>query len=189
MCYAKSGYGFKFDTVVLCIGLCRRTCHTSYSQLCQITALKIETLTKVCDTFGNSDGFQRSTAVKGGTAQFSQSFRKEHARLLPHIEKWIASDHVYTARFGIRMLMNEYLDRDFREEYPALVAAKKGDDYYLRMMIAWYFATALAKRYDEVIPYFEERRLDEWVHKKAIQKAVESFRVTEEHKAYLKSLR
>ena len=118
-----------------------------------------------------------------------KAFSKNHEKLLPYIRKWIASDHVYTARFGIRMLMNEFLGDDFRAEYPELVAEKKGDDYYLKMMEAWYFATALAKKYDETIPYFEERRLDEWVHKKAIQKAVESYRVSEEHKEYLKSLR
>ena len=116
-------------------------------------------------------------------------FRKNHEKLLPYIKKWISSDRVYTARFGIRMLMNEFLGDDFRPEYPEAVASKKGEDYYLKMMIAWYFATALAKRYDEVIPYFEERRLDEWVHRKAIQKAIESFRVTEEHKEYLRSLK
>ena len=117
------------------------------------------------------------------------SFRKNHEKLLPYIKNWIASEHVYTARFGIRMLMNEFLDADFREEYLALVAAKRGEDYYLKMMIAWYFATALAKRYDETVPYLEERRLDEWVHRKAIQKALESFRVSDEHKAYLRTLR
>ena len=118
-----------------------------------------------------------------------KSFKKNHQKLLPHIEKWIASEHVYTARFGIRMLMNEFLGEDFKKDYLELVAGKKGDDYYLKMMIAWYFATALAKRYDESIPYIEEHRLDEWTHKKAIQKAIESRRVTEEHKQYLKSFR
>ena len=118
-----------------------------------------------------------------------KAFAKDHQKLLSFIRKWIASEHVYTARFGIRMLMNEFLGDDFQEEYLDLVANKKGEDYYLKMMSAWYFATALAKRYDETIPYFEQHRLDEWVHKKAIQKAIESYRVTEEHKAYLKSLR
>ena len=118
-----------------------------------------------------------------------KAFAKNHQKLLPYIRKWIASDHVYTARFGMRMLMNEFLGDDFREEYLELVANKKGDDYYLKMMAAWYFATPLAKRYDETIPYFTEHRLDEWVHRKAIQKAIESYRVTEEHKEYLKSLR
>ncbi len=116
-------------------------------------------------------------------------FKKNHQKLLPYIKKWIASNHTYTARFGIRMLMNEFLGEDFKEEYLELVACKSGEDYYLKMMIAWYFATALAKRYDETIKYIEERRLDEWVHKKAIQKAIESYRVTDEHKEYLKSLR
>ncbi len=118
-----------------------------------------------------------------------KSFRKNHEKLLPHIRKWIASEHVYTARFGIRMLMNEFLGEDFREEYLALVASKKGDDYYLRTMIAWYFATALAKRYDESVRYIEGRKLDEWTRRKAIQKALESYRVSDEHKEYLKAFK
>lgn len=118
-----------------------------------------------------------------------KAFRKNHEKLLPYIRKWIASEHVYTARFGLRMLMNEFLDDDFRPEYLALAASNPGEDYYLKMMVAWYFATALAKRYDETVPYIENRALDPWVHKKAIQKALESFRVTPEHKTYLKSLR
>ena len=118
-----------------------------------------------------------------------KAFRKNHIKLLPYIEKWIASDHVYTARFGLRMLMNEFLDVDFKKEYLALAANKQSEDYYLKMMIAWFFATALAKRYDETLPYFETRVLDEWTHRKAIQKALESYRVTDAHKAYLKTLR
>ena len=118
-----------------------------------------------------------------------KAFSKNHKKMLPYIMKWIASDHVYTARFGIRMLMNEFLGDDFDERYLKIVASKKGDDYYLKMMIAWYFATALAKRYDKTIPYFERHELDDWVHHKAIQKAVESYRVSEEHKEYLKTLR
>ena len=118
-----------------------------------------------------------------------KSFKKNHSKLIPYIKKWIKSKHVYTARFGIRMLMNEFLEEDFEEEYLELVASIKGEDYYLKMMVAWYFATALAKRYDESIPFIEKRKLSEWVHKKAIQKALESFRVSEEHKKYLKSLR
>lgn len=116
-------------------------------------------------------------------------FKKDHEKILEYIKKWIESDHVYTARFGIRMLMNEFLGEDFKDEYLELVASKKGEDYYLKMMIAWYFATALAKQYDVSVKYIENRRLDEWVHKKAIQKAVESFRVTDEHKKYLKTFR
>ena len=116
-------------------------------------------------------------------------FKRNHDKLLPYIKKWIKSKHVYTARFGIRMLMNEYLGDDFKEEYLDMVASVKGEDYYLKMMVAWYFATALAKRYDETVVYFENHKLDKWVHNKAIQKALESYRVTEEHKNYLKSLK
>ena len=116
-------------------------------------------------------------------------FSKNHEKLLPLIRKWIGSEHVYTARFGIRMLMNEFLGEDFRPEYPEWVAAVEGEDYYIRMMVAWYFATALAKKYDECIVFIEERRLEPWTHRKAIQKAIESFRVSDEHKEYLKTLR
>lgn len=118
-----------------------------------------------------------------------KAFAKNHEKLLPLIQRWLASDHVYTVRFGIRMLMNEFLGDDFRPEYLDWVAEVPGEDYYIRMMVAWYFATALAKRYDEAVVYIEERRLEPWTHKKAIQKAIESFRVTEEHKEYLKTLR
>ena len=118
-----------------------------------------------------------------------KAFTRNHEKLLPYIRKWIKSDHIYTARFGIRMLMSEFLGEDFKHDYLEWVATVKGEDYYIKMMVAWYFATALAKRYDESVKYIEERKLDEWVHKKAIQKALESYRVTDEHKEYLKSLR
>ena len=118
-----------------------------------------------------------------------KAFKKHHDRLIGYVEKWIASEHIYTSRFGMRMLMNEYLGEDFRDEYLEWIAGKQGEDYYLKMMQAWYFATALAKRYDESVVFIEEHRLDPWVHKKAIQKAIESYRVSDEHKEYLKSLR
>ena len=116
-------------------------------------------------------------------------FRKNHDKLLPLIKKWINSNQVYTARFGIRMLMNEFLFDDFKEEYLELVSSKKGEDYYLKMMVAWFFATALAKQYNATIKYIENRHLDPWVHQKTIQKAVESYRVSDEHKEYLKTFR
>ncbi len=116
-------------------------------------------------------------------------FKKNHDKLLPLVKKWIKSEHVYTARFGIRILMNEYLDDDFKCEYLELVASKTGDDYYLKMMVAWYFATALAKQYGTTIKYIENGKLDPWIHNKTIQKAIESFRVSEEHKNYLKTLK
>lgn len=116
-------------------------------------------------------------------------FAKNHKELIPLIKKWIKSKHVYTVRFGIRMLMNEFLGDDFRQEYLEWVAKINSEQYYIKMMIAWFFATALAKQYDMAIVYIEEHRLEPWTHKKAIQKAVESYRVSDEHKAYLKTLR
>ena len=116
-------------------------------------------------------------------------FAKNHEKLLLLIRKWIGSEHVYTARFGIRMLMNEFLGEDFKPDYLEWVAKVKGEDYYIRMMVAWFFATALAKKYDESVVYVEDRRLDPWTYKKTIQKAIESFRVSDEHKDYLKTLR
>ena len=114
-----------------------------------------------------------------------KSFKKNHEKLLPYIKKWIRSKHIYTSRFGIRMLMNEYLDNDFKKQYLELIASVKSDDYYLKMMVAWFFATALAKQYAATIKYIENRCLDPWIHKKAIQKAIESYRVSDEHKEYL----
>lgn len=122
--------------------------------------------------------------------QFSPKvFKKNHDKLIPLIKNWIASEHVYTARFGIRILMNEFLDDDFKEEYFTLVINKKGEDYYLKMMVAWYFATALAKKYDYAVKVIEENKLDQWCHNKAIQKALESYRVSDSHKEYLRSLK
>ena len=116
-------------------------------------------------------------------------FKKNHNKLLPYIKKWISSKHTYTSRFGIRMLMNEFLNDDFKEDYLKLVSSIKTDDYYLKLMVAWYFATALAKQYDSAIKYIEDKCLDPWIHQKAIQKALESYRVSDEHKEYLKKFR
>ena len=112
--------------------------------------------------------------------------RKHLPELLEEIEKWINSDDVYAVRFGIEMLMCHYLDSAFSPEYPETVSRIKSDDYYVKMMVAWYFATALSKRYDEIVPYIENFRLDADVHNKTIRKAVESYRITDEQKAYLR---
>lgn len=109
--------------------------------------------------------------------------------LLPYIYKWIQSEHIYTRRYAIGALMSYYLDSDFKPEYLELAANAETDDYYVKMMVAWYFATALAKQWDETIGYIEQRRLSEWTHRKTIQKAVESYRITEEQKQYLKTLK
>ena len=116
-------------------------------------------------------------------------FAKHKEELLPKIRTWMVSDHTYTIRYGIEMLMNLYLEEDFKPEYPKLAAAVQSEEYYVNMMIAWYFATALAKQWNAVIPYLEQRKLSPWVHRKTIQKAVESYRITDEQKIYLKSLR
>ena len=116
-------------------------------------------------------------------------FRKHRTELLRPIKKWIESDETYTIRFGIGMLMEHYLDDDFDIAYPERVAVIRSEEYYVNMMIAWYFATALAKQYEAALPYIERHRLDRWTHNKAIQKAVESYRITPEQKAYLKTLK
>ncbi len=116
-------------------------------------------------------------------------FKKHLPTLLERIELWLASDRTYTVRFGMGMLMRFYLDEAFDVKYPALVAAVRSEEYYVRMMAAWYFATALAKQYDAVLPFIEQHRLDEWTHNKAIQKSIESYRISDERKAYLRSLK
>ena len=116
-------------------------------------------------------------------------FEDHKEELLPVIKRWIASSETYTIRYGIGMLMRLYLDEDFDPEYVRIVAEVKSDEYYVNMMIAWYMATALAKQWDAVIPYIEEHRMSDWVHRKTIQKAVESYRITDEQKRYLKGYR
>ena len=116
-------------------------------------------------------------------------FKKYAAELLPHIRKWMKSTHTYTIRFGICSLMRYYLDEAFLTEYLQWVASIKSDEYYIRMMQAWFFATALAKQWDATLPYIGQYRLEKDTHNKTIQKAVESFRITDEQKALLKTLR
>lgn len=116
-------------------------------------------------------------------------FAKHTGELLPIIKKWLQSAHPYTVRFGLRMLMCFYLEKEFASEINALAASVCSEEYYVNMMQAWYFATALAKQYDSTVPFVEERRLSPWVHNKTIQKAAESFRITAEQKAHLKTLR
>ena len=116
-------------------------------------------------------------------------FKKHHDKLIHDALRWMESEKLYTVRFGIGVLMAHFLDGDFRPEYLERVAAIETEEYYLRMMQAWYFATALAKQYEAALPVLEQRRLDPWTHNKAIQKAVESYRISDEQKAYLKTLR
>ncbi len=114
---------------------------------------------------------------------------KHPDQLLGEVRRWLDSGETYTVRFGIGALMRYYLDDNFSSEYPALVAGVRSEEYYVNMMRAWYFATALAKQYDAVLPFLTEGRLDLWTHNKAIQKAVESYRITPEQKAFLRTLK
>ena len=116
-------------------------------------------------------------------------FKKHHKELLKQIKVWIKSKKTYTIRFGIGMLMQHFLDEDFKEEYLEMVSNVRSNEYYVNMMIAWYFATALAKQYEKTIPYIENKELDIWTHNKAIQKAIESYRITSEQKEYLRGLK
>ena len=116
-------------------------------------------------------------------------FKKHTNKLIESIKVWMKSKETYTIRFGIGMLMQYYLDDNFKPEYLQMVSKIKSKEYYVNMMIAWYFATALAKQYEKTLPYIEEKKLDTWTHNKTIQKAIESYRITPEQKEYLKSLK
>ena len=116
-------------------------------------------------------------------------FKKYTNELLINIKDWINSKNTYTVRFGIGMLMSYYLDDKFNTEYLELVSNIKSDEYYINMMIAWFFATALAKQYMDTLPYIENKKLDIWTHNKTIQKAIESYRILPEYKEYLKKLK
>lgn len=116
-------------------------------------------------------------------------FAKNTDKLFLKINEWIRSDKVYTVRYGIGMLMKYFLDDGFNESYLKLAAGIKSEEYYINMMLAWYFSTALAKQYNTAVKFIEDKKLSAWVHNKAIQKAIESFRVSPEQKAYLKTLK
>ena len=116
-------------------------------------------------------------------------FKKYKIELLKEIDKWIKSKHIYTVRFGIKILMSHFLDEDFDKKYIDIVTKIKSNEYYINMMRAWFFATALAKQYDETIKYIENNKLDKFTHNQTIKKAIESFRVSVSHKKYLSSLK
>ena len=116
-------------------------------------------------------------------------FKKHKAELIEKIVEWTKSSETYTIRFGIEMLMSHYLDDDFKAEYLEIPAAVRSEEYYVNMMIAWFFATALTKQWDATIPYIENHKLEKWTHNKTIQKAIESYRITDEQKTYLRTLK
>ena len=116
--------------------------------------------------------------------------KKKHRDIfIREVYRWMESDQPYTIRFGISMLMRHYLDEGFKPEYPEKVAAIRSEEYYVNMMRAWYFATALAKQYEKILPFLEEQRMDIWTHNKTIQKSIESYRITQEQKDHLRTLR
>ena len=116
-------------------------------------------------------------------------FKKHKRELIEKIREWVKSDKTYICRFGVEMLMTHFLDEDFENEYLEIVANIHSEEYYVKMVIAWFFATALAKKWDCAVIYLENDRLNIWVHNKTIQKARESLRITNEKKEYLKGLR
>lgn len=116
-------------------------------------------------------------------------FTKNAEKLLPYIEKWLCSKHTYTVRYGILMLMTHFLDSKFDVKYLKRVSQIKSDEYYINMMIAWYFATSFAKQYESTLPFIEQHLLPNWVHNKTIQKTCESYRITANQKAYIKTLK
>ena len=116
-------------------------------------------------------------------------FKKSPERLLPHIDKWIASGETYKMRFAIGLLMQHFLNEKFEVKYLEKVAEIRSQEYYVNMMIAWYFATALAKQYEATLPFIENKRLDKWTHNKTIQKAIESYRIMPEQKVFLRTLK
>ena len=118
-----------------------------------------------------------------------KTFKKHKKELLIEINKWLKSKKTYTIRFAIDALMTYFLDEDFDEKYLSLVSRIRSNEYYVNMMIAWYFATALAKQYNDAIKYLENKTLDTWTHNKTIQKAIESYRISESQKEYLRSLK
>ena len=116
-------------------------------------------------------------------------FAKHKAQLLENILRWSSSSHTYTCRFGLRMLMTHFLDDSFSADFLEIPAAIRSEEYYVKMMVAWFFATALAKQWEATLPYLENRQLDPWTHSKSIQKAIESYRIPPERKDYLRTLR
>lgn len=144
---------------------------------CDACIAAIDTFLPYVDNWSTCDGWSPKV------------LKKHPEELLGKIREWMASDLPYTVRFGIGMLQRYFLDEQFQTVYLEWAAAVDREEYYVRMMVAWYFATALAKQYEATLPFMEDGRLPVWTHNKAIQKALESYRVSKEHKAYLRTLK
>ena len=163
--------------------------HTYYEED-NIHALCINKMTDTAGTIAALDAFLPFVDNWATCDMLAPAaFKKDPAAALPAIRRWMASGQTYTVRFGIGMLLKYHLDEHFDPAHPEWVAGVKSDEYYVRMMIAWYFATALAKQPAAALPYLENRRLSSWCHNKTIRKAVKSYRIPDEMKVYLRSLR
>ncbi len=138
---------------------------------------KLETFLPYVDNWATCDGMKPKV------------LKKEPEKLLLYIQKWMTSKKTYSVRYAINLLMSYYLDEHFQPEYLKMVCNVQSDEYYINMMRAWYFATALAKQYEATVPYLQNHLLDEWTHNKTIQKAVESYRISDEQKTYLRTLK
>ena len=167
----------------------RKLPHTFFEEN-QLHAFSLESMKDFCVVVEAVDEFLPYVNNWATCDQMTpRSFRTHKAELLPYICRWIQSNHPYAVRFAVKMLMDHFLDGDFDSSFPEMAASVQSDDYYVRMMIAWYFATALAKQYDGVFLYITEYRLEKWIHNKTIQKAIESYRISPEQKKILKQYR
>ena len=168
----------------------RKNLPHTYFEENQIHALSLNGLTDFEELIAQVEGFLPYVDNWATCDQLRPKlFGRTQSQLLPYIRRWLESDNPYTVRFAIEMLMIHYLADSFDPLYPQWVASVQLDDYYVRMMVAWYFATALSCRFEEVLPFLTKHRLSAWIHNKTIQKAVESFRITAKQKEFLKTLR
>lgn len=162
----------------------------NYTEEYNLHALLLENITSYNDTIKALNEFLPFVDNWATCDIMSIKIFKKHLDILPkQLDIWLNSTHTYTVRFAIKMYMTYYLDENFNISYMTKISKLRSDEYYVNMMIAWYFATALAKQYDIAIKFLEENKLGEWVHNKTIQKAIESYRITDEQKTYLKTLK
>ena len=163
--------------------------HKYHEENCLQIALinKIKNYDECLSSLENFLPFINSWAVSDGLNP--PVLKKNKHQLLPKLQQWILTDEPFTKRVGMLLLMKYFLDDDYKPEYLELPTSIRSDEYYVNMMTAWLFAEALVKQWDTAITFIQNKKLDDWTHNKAIQKACESFRVSPEHKEYLKSLR
>ncbi len=161
-----------------------------YTEEYNLHALLLESIKTYDDTVNALNDFLPFVDNWATCDIMSIKIFKKHLDILPkQLDIWLNSTHTYTIRFAIKMYMTYYLDESFEVAYMNKISRLRSDEYYVNMMIAWYFATALAKQYDTAIKFLEQKKLSEWVHNKTIQKAIESYRITDEQKKYLRTLK